>query len=165
MANRIPHKLFALLFLLGGVWACFAANLWIWAMPGGWEQDLAVPASLAALVTVAAEALWFFQPRLGIALAIATMIPQPFSFAHGSVAYAFHLWPNYRIELDIIGSRDNLANVFVHDFSFVPQYMLRTDADYVGFGLGLELVSFLALLVLLHLFALSRRPLSTGLPN
>ena len=157
------HRIFAVAFFLCGAWACATANFWIWSMPGGREQGLAIPASLVALAMCVAGVVWFVRPRLGVALAAATLIPQTFSFAFGSVAYALHLLPNYRIELSIPGTGGRSASLFVHAFSGIPRFMLRTDASYIGIGLGIELVTFAVLL--LFLFTFMRQPLTGGRPN
>lgn len=157
------QRLFAVLFLFAGLWGCAVAHFWLWLMPGGNEHALAVPALLVAISMCAAGALWIARPIPGIALAIASMAPQTFSFACGPVAYALHPLPNLRVEFAIPGPGGSPVGDFLHPLSGIPQYMLRTDASYLGIGIGVELVSLTVLILLL--FALNWQRRSISLPN
>ncbi|TNJ34213.1 hypothetical protein E1B00_00005 [Arenimonas terrae] len=127
------------------------------------DQGLGPIAGVIALTMCAAGVIWFFRPVLGMVLAAATLIPQAFSFAGGSIAYALHFWPNCRIEINVPGAGDKILSFFIHPFSLSPSWRLRTDAAYIGFGIGIEIVCLTILVALAVALIVIRR--TSNAPN
>ena len=162
MHRNFAHKLYASLFFFFGAFALAVSSFGIW-VPHGSELAAQFLASIVSICMCVGGAVWFFQPKYGIAIAIATLIPHSFSFAFGPVGYALHLLPNYRLEFSIPGQGEAPIGVFLHRFTGTAQAMLDTEAGYVGIGLGIELVSFSVLLCLSYVLFRARRPI--GSPN
>ena len=156
MQLRNTHRALATLFFLGGVWACGVSNLIVELSSIGFDQGLGPIAAILALTMCAAGVVWFFRPVLGMALAAATLIPQAFSFAGGSIAYALNFWPNYRMELMVPGAGNKLLSFSTHPFSLSPSWRLTTDGNYLGFGIGIEVVCFMILVALAVALVVSR---------
>ena len=131
-----------LLLVVGGVLGAavtsFSTNL-AHGIGGMYDQRLFPLAIVIVAATLAAGVSLFLWPKLGVLVAVAALTPQAISFAVGSVAYAFNLWPNYRIEFGFpFGTDADGALSYSFD---TPGWILRTDAHFIGAGFGIDLVT------------------------
>jgi len=157
MRHRITHRVLALLFFIGGVWACLVSLFLIQLSSLDIYRGLGPIAGVLALTMCAAGVIWFFRPVLGMALAIATLVPQAFSFAAGNIVYALHFWPNYGIEFQIPETGIRMFSVAINSFSLSPSWRLSTDANYVGIGIGIEIFSLTVIVALAVALMANRR--------
>jgi hypothetical protein len=146
-----------LLLVVGGVLGAavtsFSANL-AHGIGGMYDQRLLPLAIVIVAATVAAGISLFLRPKLGALLAVAALTPQAISFAVGSVAYAFNLWPNYRVEFGYpFGAGADWALSYSFD---TPGWILRTDAHFTGAGVGIDLVATAIILFVVYAYWLQR---------
>ncbi|MBY4597973.1 hypothetical protein K3217_20845 [bacterium BD-1] len=141
--------------VLGAAVASFSARL-AQDIGGMYDERLLPLAVVTVAATIASGVALFLKPKLGVFLATAALIPQVVSFAIGSVAYAFNLWPNYRVELGFPGGFGaDSAWSFELD---TPGWMLRTDANFTGAGIGIDLVATAIILAVVSAYWLHPRP-------
>ena len=151
MGPRLAPRILGVLFVLAGVWGLLAVYAFaqIPSFAGAEDRRLLPLAILVATANSVAGIALFVRPILGFAVALVAQIPQAFSFAVGSVAYALNLWPNYRAEFFFQGLDPRDAHALFYSFTTTPSWILRTDADYSGLGLGVDLVSTAVIVLLL----------------
>jgi hypothetical protein len=97
----------------------------------------------------------FFRPVAGAAASIVLLLPQSVSFAVGPTAFAFSLWPMLGLEFTVPALEDISMRYQVRLFE--PTLWLRTDVDYIGFGIGLNFVAIGVLALFTWAFLSARR--------
>ena len=143
MRVRTSLKALSAVLILLGLWAplCLAL-LPLGLLAIGEDSERLLPFSLViSLITTASGVVLLFRQKLGLAAAIFTQVPQAVSFAVGSVAYVLHLGPQVTFEVSVPGPGGQSVGTYWYGLSYLPELGLHTERNYVGFGVGFNLLA------------------------
>jgi hypothetical protein len=98
---------------------------------------------LAAASIIAGITLWV-KPAVGLPFSAAVQIPQAFSFAIASIAYTLSFGATYTLAISVPDPGLGLRSYRLETFSefLWPTLIFRSDAHFVGFAIGVNLVAF-----------------------